>query len=172
VPPISKESNIFPSPVSKHTHEGMQNYNFTCHSLRECIQKFPDWPPAARTAMAQLSATRCSCIAILWVSLVSFAAITHSVASQRVYIVISLSTQSGNLWIHPRMGVKLGLPPWEKIDWQCLITGWQNQGELDGQGMQHAWRCIQKCLDWIDNVINTNKHSFRSNTKGHGHKIH
>jgi len=32
----------------------------------------------------QLSATRCSCIAILWASLVSFAAITLCVASQRV----------------------------------------------------------------------------------------
>jgi hypothetical protein len=33
------------------------------------------------------SATSCSCIAILWVSLVSFAAITLYVASQRVFIV-------------------------------------------------------------------------------------
>jgi hypothetical protein len=38
----------------------------------------------------QLSATRCSCIAILWVSLVSFAAITLCVASQRVFIVIAV----------------------------------------------------------------------------------
>jgi hypothetical protein len=39
--------------------------------------------------MVQLSATRCSCIAILWVSLVSFvAAITFCVASQRVFIVV------------------------------------------------------------------------------------
>jgi hypothetical protein len=37
--------------------------------------------------MVQFSATRCSCIAILWVSLVSFAAITLRVASQRVFIV-------------------------------------------------------------------------------------
>jgi len=36
--------------------------------------------------MVQLSATRCSCIAILGVSLVSFAAITLCVASQRVFI--------------------------------------------------------------------------------------
>jgi hypothetical protein len=39
------------------------------------------------------SATRCSCIAILWASLVSFAAITLCVASQRmsvVYFVIDL----------------------------------------------------------------------------------
>jgi hypothetical protein len=35
---------------------------------------------------------------------VSFAAITLCVASQRVFIVvISLSTQAGNFWIHPRM---------------------------------------------------------------------
>jgi hypothetical protein len=37
--------------------------------------------------MVQLSATRCSCIAILWVSLVSFAAIPLYVASQRMFIV-------------------------------------------------------------------------------------
>jgi hypothetical protein len=37
--------------------------------------------------MVHLSATRCSCIAILRVSLVSFAAITLCVASQRVFIV-------------------------------------------------------------------------------------
>jgi hypothetical protein len=54
--------------------------------------------------MVRLSATRCSCIAILWVSLAIFAAITLCVAFQRVFIfVISLSTQSGNFWIHPRM---------------------------------------------------------------------
>jgi hypothetical protein len=38
--------------------------------------------------MVQLSATSCSCIAILWVSLVSFAAIVLCVASQRVLIVV------------------------------------------------------------------------------------
>jgi hypothetical protein len=36
----------------------------------------------------QLSATRCSCIAIFWVSLVSFAAITFCVASPRVFIFV------------------------------------------------------------------------------------
>jgi hypothetical protein len=51
--------------------------------------------------MVQLCATWCSCITILWVSLVSFAAITLCVASERVFI--SLSTQSGNFWIHPRI---------------------------------------------------------------------
>jgi hypothetical protein len=36
----------------------------------------------------------------------SFAAITFCVASQRVLVVvISLSSQSGNFWIHPHMFV-------------------------------------------------------------------
>jgi hypothetical protein len=40
--------------------------------------------------VVQLSATRCSCVAILWVNLVSFATITICVASQRVRIVVRL----------------------------------------------------------------------------------
>jgi hypothetical protein len=39
--------------------------------------------------MVQISATSCSCIAILWVSLVSFAAITLCYASQRVIPKVS-----------------------------------------------------------------------------------
>jgi uncharacterized protein HemY len=38
--------------------------------------------------MVQLSATRCSCISILLVSLMSSAAITLCVASQRVFTVV------------------------------------------------------------------------------------
>jgi hypothetical protein len=45
--------------------------------------------------MVQLSATRCSCIAILWVSLVSFAAITLRIASQRVFVVVF------SIWLSP-----------------------------------------------------------------------
>jgi hypothetical protein len=40
--------------------------------------------------MVQLSDTRCSCIAILWVSLVCFAAVTLYVASQRVIPTVSV----------------------------------------------------------------------------------
>jgi hypothetical protein len=40
--------------------------------------------------MVQLSAPRCSCITILWVSLVSFATITLCVASQQVFFVVSI----------------------------------------------------------------------------------
>jgi hypothetical protein len=44
--------------------------------------------------MVQLSANRCSCIAILCVSLVSFAAITLCVASQRVFVIIDFVIDS------------------------------------------------------------------------------
>jgi hypothetical protein len=44
--------------------------------------------------MVQLSATRCSFVAILWVSLVSFVVITLCVASQRVFIVVYFITDS------------------------------------------------------------------------------
>jgi len=40
--------------------------------------------------MIQLSTPSCSCIAILWVSLVSFADITICIGSQRVFIVVSI----------------------------------------------------------------------------------
>jgi hypothetical protein len=60
--------------------------------------------------MVQLSVSRCSCIAILSVSLVSFASITLCVASQRVFVVVVVvvvvyfvMTQSENFWVHPHM---------------------------------------------------------------------
>jgi hypothetical protein len=40
--------------------------------------------------MEQVSATRCSCVAVLCVGLVSFAAITICIASYRLFIVVSL----------------------------------------------------------------------------------
>jgi hypothetical protein len=51
--------------------------------------------------VVQLSAIRCSCIAILWVGLVSFSDITICIAFQRVFIVVYLvMTQSRNFWIY------------------------------------------------------------------------
>jgi hypothetical protein len=44
--------------------------------------------PEQELQIVQLSATRCSCIAVSWVSPVSFAAITLCVASQRVFVVV------------------------------------------------------------------------------------
>jgi hypothetical protein len=72
--------------------------------LYEDVSKsFRTGRPEREQQMVQLCAIRCSCIAILWVSLVSFVAITLCVASQRVFIVVHVyffMTQSGNLWIH------------------------------------------------------------------------
>jgi hypothetical protein len=70
-----------PSPCRKEANVICLNY--------ECISKsFRTGRLERELQMVQLSATRCSCIAILWVSLVSFAAITLCVASQRVFIVV------------------------------------------------------------------------------------
>jgi hypothetical protein len=54
----------------------------------EYIQPFTAYEQELQ--MVQLSATRCSCIATLWVRLVNFAAITLCIASQRVFIVVSV----------------------------------------------------------------------------------
>jgi hypothetical protein len=55
----------------------------------ECVSKrFRTGRLERELQMVQLSATRCSCIAILWVSLVSFAAIALCVASRRVFNVV------------------------------------------------------------------------------------
>jgi hypothetical protein len=75
----------------ERTYEGVSKIFRTGHLEREL-------------QMVQLSATRCSCIAILWVRIMSFAAITLCVASQRIILKVSytlLSIQSGNFWIHP-----------------------------------------------------------------------
>jgi hypothetical protein len=64
-------------------------------NLKCIVEKYEGVSKSFRTGclkrelqMVQLSATRCSCIAILCVSLVSFASITLYVASQRVFIII------------------------------------------------------------------------------------
>jgi hypothetical protein len=81
-----------------------------CHPSNNCSRRNEGVSKSFRTGclerelqMVQLSATRCSCISILWVSLVSFTAITLCFASQRVFIVdvvYFVMTQSGNFWIH------------------------------------------------------------------------
>jgi hypothetical protein len=51
-------------------------------------KSFRTFSPERELQMVQLSANTCSCGAILWVRLMSFAAITLCVASQRVFIVV------------------------------------------------------------------------------------
>jgi hypothetical protein len=63
----------------------------TCLMRHKSVSKsFRTGHLARELQMVKLSATRCSYIAVLWVSLVSFVAITFCVASQRVFIVVSI----------------------------------------------------------------------------------
>jgi hypothetical protein len=67
----------------------MQHYIMKTVVLLLCVSKsFRNGLLEWELQMVQLSATRCSYIAILWVSLVNFAAITLCVASQQVFIVV------------------------------------------------------------------------------------
>jgi hypothetical protein len=75
--------------------------------------------------MVQLSATKRSCIAILWISLVSFATITLCVASQQVFIVVSLYFIIDSVW--KLLGVPSYMPSVFKtrassIGWRKLDT--------------------------------------------------
>jgi hypothetical protein len=68
--------------------------------------------------MVQLSATMCSCIAILWVSLMSFAAITLCVAFQRLFIAVYFVIDSGRKFLEtPSCVVSI----W--IRWSALFEG-------------------------------------------------
>jgi hypothetical protein len=62
--------------------------NFTSHFFSITLRGDEKYEGERELQMVQLSATRCSWITILWVSLVSFASITLCVASQRVFIVV------------------------------------------------------------------------------------
>jgi hypothetical protein len=96
--------------VSYHNPEGFDSNSYTWLNLHPCRDKFFTkcltsnslcmiftrvWPKVSGLAAwsknckwySSLQA-RCSCIAILWISLVSFATITLCVAAQRVFIVV------------------------------------------------------------------------------------
>jgi len=51
--------------LTDHMHMLIYDDEDDCLYSYEGVSRFLDWPPGARTAMIQLSATRCSCIAIL-----------------------------------------------------------------------------------------------------------
>jgi hypothetical protein len=73
-----------------HFHQH-SNVIARCNNTYEGVSKsFRTGSLERELHMVQLSGTRRSCIAILWVSLVSFAAIILYVASQRVFIVVSV----------------------------------------------------------------------------------
>jgi hypothetical protein len=99
--------------------------------------------------MVQLSAARCSCIAILWVSLVSLAAIILCVASQVfITIIISLSSQSGNFWIHPRT---------TRIAWRERVTDRSRQS-VSMLHAQNYWISMkygmtEYIVSWMQHLI-------------------
>jgi hypothetical protein len=67
----------------------LQTFKRSPQFIYEGISKsFPTGHLERELQIVQLSATKYSCIAILWVSLVSFAAIRLCVDSQRVFIVV------------------------------------------------------------------------------------
>jgi hypothetical protein len=116
----------------------------------ECVSKsFRTGLLERELQMVQLCATRCSCIAILWVSLLSFAAITLCVASQRVFIAVNVyfvMTQSRNFWIHRRTSGSLphhedllgngGIAP----HIPNLSTGWRLGGHQSRSGHDGKWK--------------------------------
>jgi hypothetical protein len=79
--PYSQEPNmgphILPNESIQHLpiYEGVSKSFWTGHLEGEL-------------QMVELSANMCSCVTILWVSLVSFATITLCVASQQMFIVV------------------------------------------------------------------------------------
>jgi hypothetical protein len=68
-------------PVSRHSFLLGPNILLRINLDEGVFKSFRTGRLERQLQMVQLSATRCSCIAILWVSLVSF-------ASQRVFIVV------------------------------------------------------------------------------------
>jgi hypothetical protein len=91
--------------------------------------------------MVQLSATRRRGIAILWVSLVSFAAVTLCVASQWVFIVVVyfVMTQSGNFWILPRiLPLAVTVRLYNLIGYE-ILTSWHNKANCNTIEMRLRW---------------------------------
>jgi hypothetical protein len=82
--------------MERETHHGSVNgygeyRSFSNSETYEGVSKsFRTGCVERELQIVQLSASRCSYIAILCVGLVSFAAITLCVASQRVFIVVSV----------------------------------------------------------------------------------
>jgi hypothetical protein len=104
-------------------------------STRVCPESFWTGRLERELQMLQLLVTRCSCIAILWVSLVSFATISLCVASQRVFVgvyfvidsVRKLMDTPSCLVARARIrGVILPFPQYAFMAW-CSI---QAQGQL------------------------------------------
>jgi hypothetical protein len=74
------------------------------------VSRLAAW--SKKVQMVQLSATRCSCITIVWVSPVSFTAITICVASQWVFIVVNI------YFVIDSVQKLLDTPSYTLLDWR------------------------------------------------------
>jgi hypothetical protein len=70
--------------------------------------------------MVQLLATRCSCITISWVSLVSFATIILCVASQQMFVVFILLLTQSKTFVYT-LTYEVSLQPWFLFILRCLV---------------------------------------------------
>jgi hypothetical protein len=95
--------------------------------------------------MIQHSAIRCSCIAILWVILISFVAITLGVASQWVFIVVYFVIDS----VRKLLDTSSYLPPTQK--------SWSYSCPLWWLNMRRLCKLRSKCQ---------NNHCFLSSIRG------
>jgi hypothetical protein len=112
------------APFSAQQYQLSMRGQEVCVVLRyKCVSKsFRTGRLERELRMVQLSATRCSCIAILWVSLVSFVAITLCVASQVVIPKVSIYfviDSVRKLWDTPSKSTYVGK--------QKIITWWRHQ---------------------------------------------
>jgi hypothetical protein len=64
--------------------------------------------------------------------------------------------------------VFIGEVPISKPDWVIFI---KKEDEFHFL-LINVRGCVKKFPDWVDNEINNNKHSLRSNTEGYGDKTH
>jgi hypothetical protein len=129
-----------------------------------CIQKFPDWPPGARTANGTAPCHEVQ-LYLYFVSQSSeFCRHNHLCCSQRAFIAVSIyfvMTQSGNFWIHPhrkgRRERKLNYASLKQLFkiWNPANVIWL---EFVNFGFQivvthlcnnHCSRCVVLCCSWI-----------------------
>jgi hypothetical protein len=94
---VSKRMARTDSPIHTYIHTYIHTHTHT-HTHEGVFKSFRTGRLEQELQTVKLSATRCSCIAVLWVSVVGFAALTLCVASQRVFIAVSVYIVIGSVW--------------------------------------------------------------------------
>jgi hypothetical protein len=109
--------------------------DFNNNIIRGCIQNFRTGRLERELQMVQLSNTKCSYIDIFWVSLVSFAAITLCVASQRVFIVVVVV-----YLVTDSVRKCLDTPSYEVLISNLVLHIWEVPGPIGAAAEEfHTW---------------------------------